>query len=36
MGDIADRIRYLDALIAALGWSHQIKRGGAMPESRGA
>jgi hypothetical protein len=36
MGDRADRIAYLDALIDALGWSHEIKRGGAMPESRGA
>ncbi len=25
-----ERMAYLDALIAALGWSHRVKRGGAV------
>ncbi len=32
---IAERIAYLDALLAALGWGHKVKRGGA-PELGGA
>ncbi len=27
---MAERIAYLDALIAALGWGHKVKRGGAL------
>ncbi len=27
---IAERIAYLDALLAGLGWSHKVKRGGAL------
>ncbi len=27
---MAERIAYLDALIGALGWSHKVKRGGAL------
>ncbi len=27
---MAERIAYLDALIAVLGWGHKVKRGGAL------
>jgi hypothetical protein len=27
---MADRIAFLDALLAGLGWSHKVKRGGAL------
>jgi hypothetical protein len=27
---MAERMAYLDALIGALGWSHKVRRGGAL------
>ncbi len=27
---MADRIAFLDALLAGLGWSHKVRRGGAL------
>lgn len=32
----AERIRYLDALLAALGMAGKVRRGGAMDIGRGA
>lgn len=26
----AERMEYLDVLVAVLGWSHKVKRGGAL------
>ncbi len=31
---MAERIAYLDALIGAMGWSHKVKRGGALEAIR--
>lgn len=32
----AERMEYLDVLIAALGWSRKVKRGGLLEIQKGA
>lgn len=31
-----ERMEYLDALLAALGWSRKVKRGGLLETQKGA
>ncbi len=33
---MAERIAFLDALLAALGWGHKVRRGGSLGVGRGA